>query len=260
MACQASRFIGEMGSEDLRFSGGKNETPPDKATNAERFSALKAMLGKAKVSMKPGQAAPHAGTADVLPRKASHSRPGLCQSVAVSGTGGWTSQNFGSEQLYLARLTRCSTAALISSVGQSRHRPPWPASHSCRSITLVDQRGRAGGNPRRPGRLVAGFRRAGCTTRVAGHADRVIDRGSVTRLAVGLGRRCLGQFQCGDRLYAPCRPHRRLPVLTLLPLPIMRKRPDDDDQDDCDDDGDDQRSTVKSFVVEPCQILRWSAR
>ncbi|MBP9803895.1 MAG: UvrD-helicase domain-containing protein [Candidatus Accumulibacter sp.] len=48
--CQASRFIGEMGSEDLRFFGGKNETPPDKATNAERFSALKAMLGKAKVS------------------------------------------------------------------------------------------------------------------------------------------------------------------------------------------------------------------
>jgi len=47
--CQASRFIGEMGSEDLRFFGGKNETPPDKATSAERFSALKAMLGKAKV-------------------------------------------------------------------------------------------------------------------------------------------------------------------------------------------------------------------
>ncbi|MEF8700807.1 MAG: UvrD-helicase domain-containing protein [Candidatus Accumulibacter sp. UW25] len=47
MACQASRFIGEMG-EDLRFSGGKSESAPDKAVNAERFSALKAMLGKAR--------------------------------------------------------------------------------------------------------------------------------------------------------------------------------------------------------------------
>jgi ATP-dependent DNA helicase Rep len=47
IACQASRFIGEMG-EDLRFSGGKSESAPDKAVNAERFSALKAMLGKAR--------------------------------------------------------------------------------------------------------------------------------------------------------------------------------------------------------------------
>jgi ATP-dependent DNA helicase Rep len=46
--CQASRFITEMGSEDLRFSGGKAESPPDKALNADRFSALKAMLGKGK--------------------------------------------------------------------------------------------------------------------------------------------------------------------------------------------------------------------
>jgi ATP-dependent DNA helicase Rep len=48
IACQASRFIAEMGSEDLRFSGGKSETTPDKAANAERFSALKAMLNKGK--------------------------------------------------------------------------------------------------------------------------------------------------------------------------------------------------------------------
>lgn len=46
--CEASRFIAEMGSEDLRFSGGKAESPPDKALNADRFSALKAMLGKVK--------------------------------------------------------------------------------------------------------------------------------------------------------------------------------------------------------------------
>jgi ATP-dependent DNA helicase Rep len=42
--CEPSRFIAEMGSEDLRVSGGKSETAPDKAANAERFSALKAML------------------------------------------------------------------------------------------------------------------------------------------------------------------------------------------------------------------------
>ncbi|MEF8768766.1 UvrD-helicase domain-containing protein [Candidatus Accumulibacter contiguus] len=48
IACQASRFIAEMGSEDLRFSGGKSETTPDRAGNAERFSALKAMLNKGK--------------------------------------------------------------------------------------------------------------------------------------------------------------------------------------------------------------------
>jgi ATP-dependent DNA helicase Rep len=46
--CEASRFIAEMGSEDLRFSGGTAESPPDKALNADRFSALKAMLGKVK--------------------------------------------------------------------------------------------------------------------------------------------------------------------------------------------------------------------
>ena len=46
--CQASRFIAEMGSEDLRFSGGRSETAPDRMANAERFSALKAMLNKGK--------------------------------------------------------------------------------------------------------------------------------------------------------------------------------------------------------------------
>ncbi len=44
--CQASRFIAEMGSEDLRFIGGKAAAAPDKAANAQRFSALKAILGK----------------------------------------------------------------------------------------------------------------------------------------------------------------------------------------------------------------------
>lgn len=46
--CEASRFIGEMGKEDLRFSGGKHETVPDKAVNADRFAAMKAMLAKPK--------------------------------------------------------------------------------------------------------------------------------------------------------------------------------------------------------------------
>ncbi|SBT03366.1 ATP-dependent DNA helicase Rep [Candidatus Accumulibacter aalborgensis] len=47
IACQASRFIDEMGREDLRFSGGKSETIPDKAATTDRLAALKAMLGKA---------------------------------------------------------------------------------------------------------------------------------------------------------------------------------------------------------------------
>jgi len=45
--CQASRFIGEMGKEDLRFSGGPEATTPDKATGAARLEAMKAMLNKA---------------------------------------------------------------------------------------------------------------------------------------------------------------------------------------------------------------------
>ena len=48
IACQASRFIAEMGSEDLRFSGGQAEAGQDKVANAERFAALRAMLGKTK--------------------------------------------------------------------------------------------------------------------------------------------------------------------------------------------------------------------
>ncbi len=43
---EASRFIGEMGEEDLRFSGGKHQAAPDKALNADRFAAMKAMLAK----------------------------------------------------------------------------------------------------------------------------------------------------------------------------------------------------------------------
>ena len=46
--CEASRFIAEMGKEDMRFSGGKSEAEPDKAVNADRFAAMKAMLSKPK--------------------------------------------------------------------------------------------------------------------------------------------------------------------------------------------------------------------
>lgn len=42
--CQVSRFIAELG-EDLHFSGGRHPYTPNKAVNAERFAALKAMLG-----------------------------------------------------------------------------------------------------------------------------------------------------------------------------------------------------------------------
>jgi ATP-dependent DNA helicase Rep len=47
--CEASRFINEMGKEDLRFSGGKADTPPDKASGSNRLAAMKAMLAN-----KPG--------------------------------------------------------------------------------------------------------------------------------------------------------------------------------------------------------------
>ncbi len=47
--CEASRFINEMGKEDLRFSGGKTDTPPDKASGSNRLAAMKAML-----ATKPG--------------------------------------------------------------------------------------------------------------------------------------------------------------------------------------------------------------
>ncbi|WP_306606433.1 UvrD-helicase domain-containing protein [Azonexus sp.] len=46
MACEPSRFIDEMGKEDIRFSGGKDAAPPDKATGSARLDAMKAMLAK----------------------------------------------------------------------------------------------------------------------------------------------------------------------------------------------------------------------
>jgi ATP-dependent DNA helicase Rep len=42
--CEPSRFIAEMGKEDIRFSGGKDAAPPDKATGNARLDAMKAML------------------------------------------------------------------------------------------------------------------------------------------------------------------------------------------------------------------------
>ncbi|MBP5985623.1 MAG: UvrD-helicase domain-containing protein [Azonexus sp.] len=44
MPCEPSRFIAEMGKEDVRFSGGKDAAPPDKATGSARLDAMKAML------------------------------------------------------------------------------------------------------------------------------------------------------------------------------------------------------------------------
>ena len=47
--CEPSRFITEMGKDDLRFSGSKTEGAPDKASGAARLTAMKAMLaGKGK--------------------------------------------------------------------------------------------------------------------------------------------------------------------------------------------------------------------
>ncbi|MBS1189713.1 MAG: ATP-dependent helicase Rep [Rhodocyclaceae bacterium] len=42
--CEPSRFITEMGKEDLRFSGGKAAQEPDRATGSARLEAMKAML------------------------------------------------------------------------------------------------------------------------------------------------------------------------------------------------------------------------
>ncbi|MDR2112809.1 MAG: UvrD-helicase domain-containing protein [Candidatus Accumulibacter sp.] len=42
---EPSRFIAEMGKDDLRFSGLKTAAVPDKATGAARLAALRAMLG-----------------------------------------------------------------------------------------------------------------------------------------------------------------------------------------------------------------------
>ncbi len=42
--CEASRFIAEMGKDDIRFSGGKAAAPPDKATGNARLNAFRALL------------------------------------------------------------------------------------------------------------------------------------------------------------------------------------------------------------------------
>ena len=44
IGCEPSRFIEEMGKDDLRFIGGKNDAPVDKASGAARLAAMKAML------------------------------------------------------------------------------------------------------------------------------------------------------------------------------------------------------------------------
>ena len=41
---EPSRFIAEMGKEDIRFSGGKESVTPDKATGSARLESLKSML------------------------------------------------------------------------------------------------------------------------------------------------------------------------------------------------------------------------
>jgi len=48
ISSEASRFIGEMGREDMRFAGGTGDDVPDKAGGAQRLAALKALLGKAR--------------------------------------------------------------------------------------------------------------------------------------------------------------------------------------------------------------------
>lgn len=44
MPSEPSRFIAEMGKDDVRFTGGKQATPPDKATGNARLDAMKALL------------------------------------------------------------------------------------------------------------------------------------------------------------------------------------------------------------------------
>ena len=44
LPCEPSRFIDEMGKDDVRFSGGKQATAPDKATGSARLEAMRAML------------------------------------------------------------------------------------------------------------------------------------------------------------------------------------------------------------------------
>ena len=45
---EPSRFIAEMGQDDVRFSGGKQASTPDKATGSARLDALKAILANGK--------------------------------------------------------------------------------------------------------------------------------------------------------------------------------------------------------------------
>ncbi len=45
---EPSRFIAEMGKEDIRFSGGKQASAPDRATGSARLEAMKALLAKNK--------------------------------------------------------------------------------------------------------------------------------------------------------------------------------------------------------------------
>ncbi|MDR0735837.1 MAG: UvrD-helicase domain-containing protein [Zoogloeaceae bacterium] len=44
LSVKPSRFIGELGSGNIRFMGGKNQPLPDKATRLARLAALKSML------------------------------------------------------------------------------------------------------------------------------------------------------------------------------------------------------------------------
>ena len=46
--CEPSRFIAEMGQEDVRFSGGKQAAIPDRATGSARLDAMKALLAAKK--------------------------------------------------------------------------------------------------------------------------------------------------------------------------------------------------------------------
>ena len=46
--CEPSRFIDEMGRDDVRFAGGKEAKPVDKATGSARLDAMKAMLAGTK--------------------------------------------------------------------------------------------------------------------------------------------------------------------------------------------------------------------
>ncbi|MDR0775366.1 MAG: UvrD-helicase domain-containing protein [Azonexus sp.] len=46
--CEPSRFIAEMGEDDIRFSGGKQAAETDKATGSARLASLKAILATGK--------------------------------------------------------------------------------------------------------------------------------------------------------------------------------------------------------------------